>query len=167
MAVNFSPSVLIFINNDLTQSIQDTFTQQFYLSEPPMLASEFDLRVANDPNYPHIIHLQNLRIMVMRNLQDQTNRALADIVMFYKSGLVSIEWNRYGPPGITLQLERAYLSALINLDRFTECCCKCRKNLFNQFVGEPSGCFNFEEFLWGPNGVYPRRVPEPVDPDEF
>jgi hypothetical protein len=156
MPLNFSPSLLIFVNQDLTSSIQDTFMQQFYLTEI-ISKSEFDLRMLNDPNYHHIIHLNNLRVMVMLDLQDKTNREFADIVIFFKSGLVSVECNKYGPPKQSLPLDRLYLSELVDRDCYCKCCCRCCPNLFNQFVGEPSGCFNFD-----PRVIFPRMKPEPL-----
>jgi hypothetical protein len=40
-----------------------------------MSKQEFDARVAADPNYPRIVHLQNLRILViLTTFQDLVNR---------------------------------------------------------------------------------------------
>ena len=75
---------------------------------------EFDARVVADPNYPTIVHLQNKRILVIRNtFHDLTNRNLADVVMFVKAGLCSIEKNNYGPPGLTLAVEGLYIHELL------------------------------------------------------
>lgn len=79
-----------------------------------MTDKEFDARVVADPNYPEIVHLQNLRILVAReNYRDYTNRELADLVLFYSHGLVKIEKNKFGPPGLTLPLERINIYALL------------------------------------------------------
>jgi hypothetical protein len=51
-------------------------------------------------------------------LQDYTNRDLADIVLFARNGLISVEQCKYGPPGATLTIDRAYLTALLEYNRF-------------------------------------------------
>jgi hypothetical protein len=160
MPINFSPSLLIFINQNLVDSIQATLSQQLYLTEI-ISKQEFDNRMSVDPNYHHIIHLNNLRVLVMLNLQDKTNREFADIVLFFKYGLISVECNKYGPPKQSLPLDRLYLSELVDRDHYCRCCCRCCPNLFNQFVGEPSGCFNFD-----PHIIYPRMKPMPEFPIE-
>lgn len=95
------PPMILFINADMNQIEIDHLTSQLYLSEA-MTDVEFDARVVADPNYPQIVHLQNLRIMVMRqSFRDQTNRQYADVVIFVKQGLASILANKFGPPGKT------------------------------------------------------------------
>lgn len=83
-----------------------------------MNAADFDGYVAQNPTWPIDVHLDGYRILVLRDLWDLTNRSLADIVLFAKGGLVSVECNNYGPPGATLPIARAYLTDLINLEKF-------------------------------------------------
>jgi hypothetical protein len=67
---------------------------------------EFNARVAVDPNYPNIVHLMDLRILVvLHNFRDQTNRHLADIVIFLKAGLAAVERCKNGSPGFTIPAE--------------------------------------------------------------
>jgi hypothetical protein len=64
-----------------------------------MTKAEFDARVAGDPNYPTIVHLQNLRILViLPTFRDYFNRKFADVVMFLSHGLASVERNRLAWP---------------------------------------------------------------------
>ena len=109
---NDIPSAIIFVNNDLTPSIIATLTRQLFLSDV-MTGSEFDNRVAADPNYPTIIHLNGMRILVMRSFRDQTNRNLADVAIFIKAGLASIEFNKVGPPAGTISIDRMYVQQLL------------------------------------------------------
>lgn len=149
-----SPSSIIFINIDLTESIIATFTRQLFLSEV-ITGDIFDARVAADGYYPQEVHNSNLRIMVMRPLYDLTNRGLADIVLFAKSGLVTVETNKYGPPNITLPIDKVYLSALFKLQvPFTQT----DNDLDDGFVGEIDDD-NFDENLFGPDAVDPHQPP--------
>ncbi|CAM6006088.1 unnamed protein product [Sphagnum balticum] len=69
--------------------------------------AEFNARVAVDPNYPTNVHLNGLRILViLPDFQDTTNRNLADIVMFVKQGIASVESCRFGPPGFSIDVQR-------------------------------------------------------------
>ncbi len=100
------PSAIIFINADMTAAQTAYLSNQLYITEV-MSGQQFDARVVADPNYPQIVHQQNLRILVIReNFRDDTNRELADIAMFVKQGLIAIEKNKFGPPDITFQQDR-------------------------------------------------------------
>lgn len=107
------PPAIIFVNNDLSDQVKSVLVANLYITEI-MSDVEFDLRVTNDHNYPTIVHQQNKRIIVIRNtFQDLTNRNLADVVMFIKAGLCSIEKSNYGPPGLTLPVENLYIHELL------------------------------------------------------
>jgi len=100
------PPAIVFINADITDAIKSVITSQLFINET-MTDLEFDARVVADPNYPTNVHLQNLRILVIRQtFRDLTNRNLADLVMFVKQGQASIEKNNFGPPGLTLPISR-------------------------------------------------------------
>lgn len=95
------PSAIIFVNNDLNDIARSTLLSQLQIHDSMML-EEFNNRVLVDPNYTSIIHNTNTRILVfLPTFQDFTNRELADIVMFFKQGLISIEKNKHGPHGFT------------------------------------------------------------------
>lgn len=114
MSILFSPSAVIFANTDIVQQIQDVLTRQLYLNEI-IDAATFDARVAADPDYTKQVHQDGERILVLRDLWDLTNRESADIVLFVKAGLISVLSNKFGPPRITLPIDKVYLTALINL----------------------------------------------------
>lgn len=107
-----NPPAIIFVNKELTPQIQSVFIRQLYLTDL-ISDTEFDARVTADPNYPTIIHLNDERVMVLRDGYDMTNRDKADIVLFFKHGLVTVEFNRVGPHNIALPLDRVYLTTLI------------------------------------------------------
>lgn len=98
------PPGIIFINEDLDDALKSKIKTQLYIHEI-MTGTEFDTRVSVDPNYPKIIKLQNRRILVIRNFRDLSNRNLADVVIFVKAGLASIEKNNFGPPSLTLPVD--------------------------------------------------------------
>ncbi len=107
-----SPPGIIFINNDLNDALKSKIITQLYIHES-MSGEEFDARIGADPNYPSIVRLRNLRILVIRDFDDLVNRDLADVVIFVKAGLASIEKNNFGPPGLTLPVDTFYIHKLL------------------------------------------------------
>lgn len=131
------PGVIIFVNDSVTTAILNTLPTdtgvepdglvpntpypstiqgidaQLQINETITLA-EFNARVASDPNYPKVIHLNRLRILViLPDFQDTTNRHLADIVLFVKQGLGSVEQCKFGPPGLQLPVDRINIFNLL------------------------------------------------------
>jgi len=106
------PPGIIFINEDLNDALKATITTQLYIHET-MDGAEFDARVVFDPNYPTVVKLQNIRILVIRSFRDVTNRNLADVVIFVKAGLAAIEKNNFGPPGLTLAVNNFNIYQLL------------------------------------------------------
>ena len=79
--------------------------------------SEFEARVSADPNYPLVVHLNMLRIMVtLPTMQDTTDRALADITLFIKGGQATVLHNNLGPPTLSLETQRLNIYALLHRD---------------------------------------------------
>lgn len=124
------PAAIIFINDSITTATLNTLATDTGIQpnglvpntpEPStvqgidvqlditetMTFAEFNARVAADPNYPTNIHLNGLRILViLPDFQDTTNRHLADIVMFVKQGIASVEKCKFGPPGFSIDVQR-------------------------------------------------------------
>lgn len=122
MSRRFLPSAIIFINTDLVDQVLATFVTQLFITQV-MDAATFDSIIATDPNYPAEVHQDGYRILVLRDLWDLTNREIANMVLFAKAGLVSVETNKYGPPNITLPIDRVYLTALVNLQKYHDWWC--------------------------------------------
>lgn len=108
-----SSSAIIFVNNDLTSNVQSALVRQLYINEV-MTGAEFDARVLVDPNYTNDVHNNGIRVLVIRDFSDGYNRSLADIALFVKAGLASVESNKLGPPSLTLPVDRLYLSEIIS-----------------------------------------------------
>lgn len=106
------PGAIIFVNNDLTPGVEGPLVRQLYITDT-ITGTEFDARVAADPNYPQIIHENNLRVLVIRDFSDGYNRALADVAIFIKAGLASIESCKFGPPGQTFDIDRLTIYELL------------------------------------------------------
>lgn len=103
---------IIFCNTDVVSSIQTVLIRQLHLSEI-IDGYEFDSRLVSDPNYYDTVHLNNQRILVLRDLGDFTNRTVADMVVFIKAGLLCVESNKNGPPGATFPIDNLNLEKLI------------------------------------------------------
>jgi hypothetical protein len=107
------PSAIIFINADINDGVKSTLVTQLYINES-MSDVEYDKRLAVDPWYPQKVHFMNLRILVIRqNFRDYTNRESADVVIFYNQGQATIEKNKFGPPGLSLPIQRLDIWALL------------------------------------------------------
>lgn len=107
------PSAIIFINNNITNNQQLYLQNQLQITET-IYFQEFNARINKDPNYPQIIHSQNLRVLViLQNMQDTTNRELADVVFFVKQGLIAILKNKFGPLTTSFSQNRINLWQLL------------------------------------------------------
>lgn len=87
-------SGIVFVNNDLSGSVQEKLISQLFI-DILLTGDEFDAKVA-DGYYLSNLLLNNQRLMVVRSYlnnnipNDIPNRNLADLILFVKSGLVSI-----------------------------------------------------------------------------
>lgn len=107
------PPAIIFINADINDGIKATLMSQLSIEEA-MTDTEFDARVAVDPNYPYNVRTQGYRILVIRKtFQDYTNRELADIVMFLSHGQATIEYMKNGPPKLSLPIDKINIYELL------------------------------------------------------
>ena len=91
------PGAVVMVNNDLTEVVRDRLIQQLHIDEV-ISGDEFDLRFSVDPNYTRNIRALRRRLMVVRDHQDTSNREEMDIVLFIKSGMISVTKNCFGPP---------------------------------------------------------------------
>src|SRR5271157_4288272 len=142
------PPAIFFINRDITYPpVPPPVPPEFIGAQPPlpnsdasvseltnlqiqlfiddtMTKTEFDARVLVDPNYPRIVHLQGLRILViLPDFSDGYNRDFADVVMFLHQGLADIECNRFGPPGQNYDIQRINMYAILRAARHGDECC--------------------------------------------
>jgi hypothetical protein len=132
------PPAIIFINRDITYpqnppifvgsmpnnpqsdaSVSELTNLQIQLQiNDTMSKEEFDARVKVDPNYPTIVHLQMYRILViLHSFHDPVNREYADVVMFLKLGMASVQYNRFGPPGQNYDIQRLNIYELLRAAR--------------------------------------------------
>ena len=107
------PPAIIYINTDCGLVAQMTLNDQLEINEI-IAKQEFDARIFVDPNYPDIIRLQNLRVLVLlESFDDIVNRSSADIIMFVKHGMATVMKNNCGPPGLTVPLQRIEIHQLL------------------------------------------------------
>ena len=126
-----------------------------------MSKATFDGYVASsDGYYPAQVLDSGERIMVLVDEQDGYNREYCSIALFAKNGLVSsLGWNKFGPPVVSLPINRITLPVLFrHVPR--SCCPECHKSWFCQFPG--ANCcayiFGFWPFIPSPF-VSPIRGP--------
>ena len=97
------PTGIVFVNNDLTESVRDALVKQLYISEI-MDGYTFDHTIANNPDYPTQVKNSNGRVMVVRSFKELQNRTIADVVIFVTHGTANVEENKFGPPGLVLRV---------------------------------------------------------------
>jgi hypothetical protein len=105
------PGGIVFINTDLVEQVRDTIAVQLYITEI-LDGYEYDDRLALNPDFPTLARNNNMRIMVIRPFNDYTNRETADVAMFFSHGVVSVEKNNFGPPGMTFRAAEIYWGKL-------------------------------------------------------
>src|ERR1700674_2295323 len=128
------PPAIFFINGDITYpstnpvvfpgtdpktSELTTLQTQLFIDDT-MTKSEYDLRVAADPNYPLIVRLQMLRILVIvpqyndgYTYMNVPNIQTADVVLFLHQGLADVEINHLGPPGQNYDIQRMTMYSIL------------------------------------------------------
>lgn len=107
------PSAIVFVNDDLTPNVKAALVRQLLIRDV-MTGIEFNLRVTADPNYPTDIHASNNRILVIRPGNDDTNRSLADVIIFVKAGLASIQRNNFGISYKVYPVDKLTIYQLLN-----------------------------------------------------
>ena len=133
------PPAIIFINGDISYPPVPPPTPPTYIGAGPhvdelttlqtqlyiddtITKEEFDARVAFDPNYPTVVHLQGLRVLViLPTFQDKINRCHADIVMFLHLGLADVEENRFGPLLKSFDIQRLTIHQLLRAANSCDC----------------------------------------------
>jgi DNA-binding XRE family transcriptional regulator len=160
MPINTAPPAIIFVNSDIPPQPLSVLVTQLYITEV-MTAAIFDGYVAADGYdgyFSHSIHVDGYRLLVLRDLHDLTNRNLADIVLYAKNALVSVEENKYGPPRKTLPISRVYYTNLIFPN--IQICFPlfCRPDIYDFFKGHPREAYNRR---YNPHRKDPPFAPEP------
>lgn len=107
------PGAIIYINNNYSPSALEAVQKQLFINET-ITAEEFDNRVSLDPNYGDLVRNFNRRVLVIRSLDDLTNRELADLVINVKLALVYVEENKFGPPTKAIPINNFYFNKLIS-----------------------------------------------------
>jgi len=127
--INYPPNPPYFPGTDPKAPTNTlTILQRQLFIDDTMTKAEFDARVAVDPNYPTIVHLQGFRILVIVPEYSDgyghypphfhphiniPNVRYADVVMFLHQGLADIEKNRFGPPCQNYEIQRINMYALL------------------------------------------------------
>lgn len=98
------PGAVIMANDGLSDVVLSRLVSQLHIDET-ITGSEFDLRLAADPEYARNIRILQQRLLVLRSHLDTTNREVMDVVVYIKNAMVSVSCNCFGPPGKTYQLK--------------------------------------------------------------
>jgi len=116
------------VNADLTPGVEGPLQRQLGITDT-IDGYEFAQRLSKDPNYVTTVHIQGIRLLVVQSAFDQTNRSAADIVIFVKAGMASIESNKFGPPGQTFVVDRMRLEQLIDAQIFAQFALNVQNNI--------------------------------------
>ena len=112
------PGAILFINKEVSEQVLSVIQSQLFINET-MSDGYFISRINNDGYYTQKVKVDGYRILVI--LEDfnnilQPDRRLADVVMFVKNGLLSIEKNNYGPPIPSMTIYDLYIHKLLRFN---------------------------------------------------
>jgi len=114
--MDFLPSAVVFVNDDLVQQTINHLIIQLHLHEV-IDGDVFDARIAANPNYVQdVVKANGLRIMVKRPFTELENRTEADVAIFIKHAMASVLKNNFGPPGQTVALLNIYWQRICVFD---------------------------------------------------
>lgn len=109
------PPAIIIINNDITTETINFIAKQLHIDEI-IDGYELSSRVSADPAYPNLIKQFNQRIMVtVESYQDILGpelRRVADVAIYVKGNLASVQKNNFGPPNATYSITNLHWSQL-------------------------------------------------------
>src|SRR5258706_14022323 len=111
------PSVIIYMNNDVSDAVQETIIRQLHI-DIIMMGYTFDGYVAANDGYAAVLKSNNKRVLVIRPFSDYSNRTLADVAMYVKNGLAAVELTKTeknGPPGFTYPVVNLCLPQILGL----------------------------------------------------
>lgn len=134
------PSAVIFINPEIDDGIKNTLISQLNIDET-ITSTEFDARLAVDPNYPTIVKLNNYRLLViLQDFRNYPNKSIADLLLYLRLGIAYIE--NYGCPRLAFDIQRINIYELLRFVKspqvtilpnnyYCHDCCKqqCNKHL--------------------------------------
>lgn len=93
-----NPPAIIIVNNDLSTQVQRVMVRQLRIDQV-LDGYTFDQYIEADSSWPNNIrNIHEQRILVIRDLREHQNREHADIVAFIAHGLITTEYNKFGPP---------------------------------------------------------------------
>lgn len=97
------PSAIVMVNNDLVPQVQQQLETQLFIDQT-LDGYSFDQMLITNPHYNQTIKKSSLRILIIRNLEEQANRDQVDLVLFLKAGLATSLKNNFGPPILSHQI---------------------------------------------------------------
>jgi len=113
------PGAILFINKEVSEQVLSVIQSQLFINET-MSDGYFISKINDDGYYVQKNKADGYRILViLENFNDisQPDRSLADVVMFVKNGLLSIEKNNYGPPMPSMTISDLYIHKLLRFNR--------------------------------------------------
>ena len=133
MANLLNPSALILMDEAFSGNVLSVIERQLAITYVVDGYAALDGYFQADGYFKEHLHADGYRVLVLMPLYDFSYRDLFDIVLTYKNGLISVEKNLYGPHGITMVLDKLYLTELFlyNIPTKPKCfnrsspCCPC------------------------------------------
>lgn len=111
------PHLIIFVNKELTEQVQSVIEQQLFIT---VTLSHQQYNTLD----PDILdgYTRTDRVLVLIDYQDTPllHDGYADTVLFFSNGLLSVQKNKYGPPGLTWTAATINLNQLVYKDLYKE-----------------------------------------------
>jgi hypothetical protein len=106
------PGCILFVNDNITDNILGTLVTQLFIDEV-IWYDEWLARQTNSPGWENQVRAFQMRVLVLRKYWDRTGCESADVVLYCKNGLASVEVNKLGPLGLTFPIASIHLHNLL------------------------------------------------------
>ena len=109
------PNLIIFVNKELTEQVQSVIEQQLFITVTltHLQYNTLDINIIDG-------YSRTDRVLVLIDYQDTplVNDGYADTVLYFSNGLLSVQKNKYGPPGLTWAAATITLDQLVYKDLY-------------------------------------------------
>lgn len=104
MPLPLYPPMFILVNDDLTDNVKNYIVRQLKIDQVFEDGYIDGYLVADGYFIENNVVIPDKRIMVLKDLQDMTNRDFYDAVFFVKAGMISLLKDKRKQPGTTFPI---------------------------------------------------------------
>ncbi len=110
------PPAIVIVNDNIATQTKAWLVRQLHINETLDGYTALLDRLTANPDYANLVKQMNLRIMVFvesfQELIPPDLRTIADVAIYVKNGLASVQKNNFGPPASTHNIKNLHWSNL-------------------------------------------------------